>query len=342
MGCPQCQSEDISDSGICLVCGYVTSIDSDAQESESPAENEINEADSGNEDIEAQGDSGSVEADEFEAEETEKQEGKPSWRLELSQRLQAIKQKREATDPAQPQTKPKPVPKPATQAAKPAITSAARSLEMPPASRPLPKPRVPLPKQKTLQPLEPEMHGEKPVSREVKGPDVQTLIDNAVLGRPVQPSEAAPAAEYSGPEVEFIPDDEGKLILLSRTLSGLIDLIVVLLCSGMCIIAADFFSGVIALDSGSYLIFSLLFLLTYLFYSLFFLSASNQTVGMMITDLHVVDEDGKRPSISQLIRRCFGFVASVLVVGLGLLWSLFDQENRCFHDRISDTRVLRL
>ena len=96
---------------------------------------------------------------------------------------------------------------------------------------------------------------------------------------------------FSDPRMELPSDDEGKLILLSRTLSGLVDLIIVLLCSGVCIIAADFFSGIIALDTISYLIFSVLFLLIYFFYSLFFLAASNQTIGMMITDLRVVDAD---------------------------------------------------
>ena len=38
MGCPQCQSDDISDSGICLACGYVTSISGTAQEPESESE----------------------------------------------------------------------------------------------------------------------------------------------------------------------------------------------------------------------------------------------------------------------------------------------------------------
>ena len=38
---------------------------------------------------------------------------------------------------------------------------------------------------------------------------------------------------------------EGKLILLSRTLSGLVDLLIVVLCTGVFIIAADYFSGIV-------------------------------------------------------------------------------------------------
>jgi uncharacterized RDD family membrane protein YckC len=210
-----------------------------------------------------------------------------------------------------------------------------------PVSRQVPKAKGPQPKQKTLQPLGLGLSEDKPASKEAAPRDVQALIDNAVSGKSAQPAGLVIDAGYSDSSLELPSDDEGKLILLSRTLSGLVDLIVVMLCSGICLIAADFFSGIISLDAVSYLIFAVLFLLIYFFYSLFFLAASNQTIGMMITDLRVVDADGRRPSVSQILRRCFGYLASVLVLGLGLLWSLFDRESQCFHDRISDTRIVR-
>jgi len=119
-------------------------------------------------------------------------------------------------------------------------------------------------------------------------------------------------------------------------------LIIILLCTGVLFIAADFFSGIIALDTVSYLCFSGLFLLMYFFYSLFFLASSNQTIGMMITDLRVVGLYEERPSLGQLFRRCWGYLASILGFGFGLLWGLFDRESFCFHDRISDTHVIRM
>ena len=344
MGCPQCQSDDISDSGICVACGYVTSISGTEQEPEGGSE--FCESVSGTEDSESQSHSGLIEVDYSEGEPKEEQaEEKPAWRQELAQRLHAIKQKREAMGVAkqsQARDKNPSIPPQRTQTGQPSILSAARAFDATPVYKPMPKPQTPLPKQKTLQPLSLGLSGGTPVPRETEPRDVQELIDNAISGRSSQSAGTDAPGGSSDPGMELPSDDEGKLILLSRTLSGMVDLIIVLLCSGVCILAADFFSGIIALDSISYLIFSVLFLLTYFFYSLFFLAASSQTIGMMITDLRVVDADGGRPSISQLLRRDFGYLASLLVLGLGLLWSLFDRESQCFHDRISDTRVIRL
>jgi len=131
-------------------------------------------------------------------------------------------------------------------------------------------------------------------------------------------------------------------MLLSRTLSGLIDLIVVVLCTGGFILAADHFAGIVILDSISLFDYSALFLMTYILYSIFFLAACGQTIGMMITDLRVVGSGRKRPSVSRLLGRCLGYLLSLLVLGIGLLWSLFDRESLCFHDRVSLTRVVRV
>jgi uncharacterized RDD family membrane protein YckC len=344
MGCPQCQSDDISDSGICFACGYVTSISTPEQES--TLENDGQESSLETDGSESQTHSGLIEVDYSEGEaKAEQEEEKPAWRQELSQRLQAIKQKREASGMSkqvQGKDKNPPVPVQRLQTPAPAIMPAVKAFEAMPAPKPVPKPKAPQPKQKTLQPVSLGLSEEKPVPKEPPPGDVRALIDNAVSGKATQPSRPAMDADYSDTGLELHSDDEGKLILLSRTLSGLVDLIIVLLCSGICILAADFFSGIIALDTVSYLIFSGLFLLIYFFYSLFFLSVSNQTIGMMITDLRVIDAEGGRPSMNQLLRRCFGHLASALILGLGLVWSLFDRESQCFHDRISDTRVIRL
>lgn len=345
MGCPQCQSDDINEFGKCLACGYAVSPYADAPETEFEPEDAGRESASLYEDGEMQSPSGLIEMDYSEGEAGgAPEEEKPSWRQELSQRLQAIKEKRQAMDPsrqAEVGDRNPPASPQRTSRVQPASPAAAKPFEPAPAYKPARKPKTPPPRQKTLQPLDLGLSEAKPDPKATLPRDVQALIDSAVRGKP-QPA-ADPAAFAGNPahEMDLSADDEGKLILLSRTLSGLVDFIIVLLSSGLCIIAADFFSGIIALDTISYLIFSVLLLLTYFCYSLYFLSASNQTVGMMITDLRVIDAAGGRPSVSQLLRRCFGYLASVLVLGFGLLWGLFDRESQCFHDRISDTRVVR-
>lgn len=135
------------------------------------------------------------------------------------------------------------------------------------------------------------------------------------------------------------PGQDGKLILLSRTLSGLIDLLFVFLWTVAFIIAEDSFSGIEIFDQSSVFNGVLLLLANYFLYSLFFLGTSNQTIGMMITNLHVVGESGRRPGMGRIALRCLLFLPSLLLLGTGLIWAFVDRENRCLHDAASRTRV---
>jgi len=218
----------------------------------------------------------------------------------------------------------------------------AKTIQDMPIRKPAPKPLAPIPRQKTLEPLQQETPGAKPAGKAADPVEIRHLIDTVVSRQ--SPSAEIPAAldEGSGAAAEPFADSEGKLILLSRTLSGLVDLICVVLCTGSFILAADFFSGIIVLDSISLADFCVLLLLTYFIYSLFFLAASSQTIGMMITDLRVVAVGKPRPSLKQWVARCFAYLGSLLGLGIGLAWSLFNRENVCLHDRLSGTRVVRI
>jgi uncharacterized RDD family membrane protein YckC len=335
MGCPQCQSKEISASGVCPVCGYVTSTDTPAPESE-PDSTETRAVSSG------------IEIDYSEdARKPEQQEDRPQWRRDLAQRLQAIKEKREAKAAREPskrsgsQEKRLSVAVPRPKESRPQVIASATFLEGAPVPRPVQRPRSPVPKQKILQPLSHETPVAGPSVPAPEARDVQTLIDNAVSGKALQADTSRLATGLFGTDPDASSDDEGKLILLSRTLSGLVDLIVVSICSGVCILAADFVSGIIELDAISYLAFTILFLLIYFLYSLFFLTAAGQTIGMMITDLRVINAHEGRPSLRQLLCRCGGYLVSLFGLGFGLIWSLFNRENLCFHDHISGTQVIR-
>ena len=352
MSCPQCQSNEISSAGICMVCGYQMPASPSVPEPESEEEETLEET---LEEIpsetkketqeEGYSFSGMIKMDYsgLASAPTPKEE-LPQWRKELSERLQAIKQKKEAigTSGMQMESKAASVSASQTQIAEPPATVPARLVEKSHFHKPAQKPRVPAPRQKVLQPLEPESVAVKPVLKTPDPQEIQNLIDNAVslqaaaVGAPSLIADAPISAP--GP----FADQEGKLILLSRTLSGLVDLIFVVLCTGAFIIAADFFSGILVLDSISCADFSVLFLLTFFVYSIFFLATSNQTIGMMITDLRVVGADERRPSVRQLLSRCGGYLISLLGLGIGLLWSLFNRDSLCFHDRLSDTRVIRI
>jgi len=144
---------------------------------------------------------------------------------------------------------------------------------------------------------------------------------------------------------EFHPREnvESRPILFSRTLAGLVDLAIIGLSTGSLILAAAFFSKISAPDSSSIVFLSILFLLVFFLYCLVFLGFSNQTIGMMVIHLQVVGETGQRYlGTGRALARGCCYLASLLFLGIGLIWAFFDRGNRCLHDRLTHTQVVRL
>ncbi len=335
MACPQCQSNEISPEGSCLICGY--KIDAKPTEPKEEADPQP-EA----------GPSGAIEVNYAEGEPAAGKSEVPPWRQQLSQRLHEIKQKRESMAASAPvERKPAPAPAPPMKSLE-SMNSLQERLKRVPVRKPQ-VPVIPLPRQRKLEPLpEPAPRpAPQPSSKPADVQEIRNLIDSAVSKQaPTAPARpelvsviASGPAPASAPALE---PSEGKLIFLSRTLAGLVDLIVVVLCTGGFIIAADYFSGIIELDHLSLALFAVVFLMVFFVYSLFFLSATNQTIGMMITDLRVVAGSETRPSIRQLLGRCSAFLLSLLCAGIGLFLGLFDRDSLCFHDRVSGTHVVRI
>jgi uncharacterized RDD family membrane protein YckC len=70
---------------------------------------------------------------------------------------------------------------------------------------------------------------------------------------------------------------------------------------------------------------------------LLFVLASGDTAGLRWVQLRLVDFDGRRPNREQRAQRMAGEMLSVIAAGLGLLWSLVDEESLTWHDHISKT-----
>ncbi len=333
MICPHCQNDKISDSGICLVCGHqVASLD--IARSPAPASQTTKKNSENGSGVIGTGNSKTA---------SESSEELPQWRKELSQRLQEIREKKRATAAVRKQAQSKPVSLPVTQnqAADRPDTGAMKLVDRPPVRKAVQKPQTLPPRQRPLQPVNPEPAPSKTASKTTGKKEIETLIDNAVSQKSTTTRTPVPVRETPSSAPRSYKDMEGKLIFLSRTLSGLIDLICIVFFVGIFIIAADHFGGIIVLDEVSLADFAALFLLTYFVYSLFFLTASSQTLGMMIADLRVIGINRKRPSMQQLVKRCFWHLISLLACGIILLWGLFDRDNLCLHDRLSNTRVIR-
>lgn len=329
MTCPRCGSEKFIPGGICPACNFK---DEPRRLLDNQAANEATSSES----------VAGVKS-RIESQTANTGEEIPEWRLELWKRLESLKmeQKTEESGKQIPKKQTPPVPKiiqidqSVPESAPPPVAGNEGTAMQPPRPEPLTRNfQDPSPRQKTIASL-----GEKVF--QTPEPDhsdnIRDLIDITVSR---QSTKSIPETSIFTRRTAV--DPENKYILLSRTLGGLIDLIIVLLCTAAFVIAADSFSGIVVLDHISIIEYAALFLMIFLFYSIFFLAASGQTIGMMITDLRVIGIANSRPSISQLFARCFGYLLSVIVLGVGLFWSFFDRKNRCLHDRLSDTSVIRI
>ncbi|HYK88739.1 MAG TPA: RDD family protein [Acidobacteriota bacterium] len=301
----------------------------------------------------------------------------PQWRMDLARRLQEIRQKREVgaaggleqrsanapalsevqlttkledaeSAPAKVSATPrvqrrsprvlKPIP-----VAAPSSSPARATKATPMALKPVDLPLFRTEGSQSPSRAESEAVSERATASPDSLKDVRNLIDSIVIHPEGGHNVAATTQELPQSVVEAVlPSPDDRLILVSRTLSGLVDLLVVAICTGALIIATDVTSGIDIFDGKSLAVYSLLLFAVFFVYSAFFLGTANQTIGMMLTDLKLINAEDRRPHMGQILWRCFGYLVSVFMLGAGLLWGCFDRQSRCLHDRLSDTRVVRL
>lgn len=76
-------------------------------------------------------------------------------------------------------------------------------------------------------------------------------------------------------------------------------------------------------------------------YMALFLTLTNATPGMRYAGIGLCTFNGHSPSREQRSRRLTGLLLSVLPLGLGLVWALFDADHLTWHDRLSKTYLRR-
>jgi uncharacterized RDD family membrane protein YckC len=86
---------------------------------------------------------------------------------------------------------------------------------------------------------------------------------------------------------------------------------------------------------------AVLVLLVVGFFGLFW-TRRGQTLGMASWRLRVEREDGSLLGWGDTLRRLGWSLLSLLPLGLGYLWIVFDPQRRAWHDRLSGTRVVVL
>lgn len=67
-----------------------------------------------------------------------------------------------------------------------------------------------------------------------------------------------------------------------------------------------------------------------------------QTLGMRAWRIRLVTREGGPMTWGRALQRFAAAWLSILPMGLGFWWSLFDPERRCWHDLLTDTRVIRV
>ena len=95
-----------------------------------------------------------------------------------------------------------------------------------------------------------------------------------------------------------------------------------------------------ALD-GDPLLSTLLFFVLFGFFAKFW-THSGQTLGMQVWGVRVQNADGTAISLWQALLRFIVSIGSWLCLGLGFVWSIFDKQNRTWHDIYSNSQLVRI
>jgi len=84
-----------------------------------------------------------------------------------------------------------------------------------------------------------------------------------------------------------------------------------------------------------------LFIFGFIFiYFTFFWSFSGHTPGMAFMGIRVVPIQGGPMSLIRSILRFFAYIPSILSLGIGFLWIIFDDQRQAWQDTIARTYVI--
>lgn len=139
--------------------------------------------------------------------------------------------------------------------------------------------------------------------------------------------------------LEELYDDRAPV--LSRIAGSVIDILVVAFASSP-------FAAIIELTNGNWgdwrVVASMggIFLIVMFLYLTAATALAGRTWGMSLVSLRAVDADtGLPPTTKQSVGRAILYIVSLITLGLGILYALFDAEGRTAHDLLSGTAVVR-
>jgi uncharacterized RDD family membrane protein YckC len=95
--------------------------------------------------------------------------------------------------------------------------------------------------------------------------------------------------------------------------------------------------GSISLDAASLPYYGVALMLITTLYRLLWCLGNCDTAGVQWAGLQLLNFNGQMPTRTERARRLAGGVVSTIALGIGLIWSLVDEEHLTWHDYISNT-----
>jgi uncharacterized RDD family membrane protein YckC len=77
-------------------------------------------------------------------------------------------------------------------------------------------------------------------------------------------------------------------------------------------------------------------------YEIYFIRKFDATPGKMVLGLKLVRADGTKLTVGRIVGRYFGKMVSSFTLMIGYIIAAFDDQKRTLHDRMCDTRVIRI
>jgi uncharacterized RDD family membrane protein YckC len=163
----------------------------------------------------------------------------------------------------------------------------------------------------------------------------QLIPEKVDADQPESLDEDLAAAEFD----EALYDDRAPV--LTRIAGSAIDMLVVAFASSP-------FAAIIELTNGNWgdlrVVASMgaIVLIVMFLYLTAATALAGRTWGMSLVSLRAVDADtGLPPTTKQAVGRAALYILSLITLGLGILYALFDAEGRTAHDHLSGTAVVR-
>ncbi len=94
-----------------------------------------------------------------------------------------------------------------------------------------------------------------------------------------------------------------------------------------------------AIESGNLAYNAFLLSISFLYFGWHWVKGG-QTLGMRSWHIYVINESMQNPNWKQASLRFFSALLSLLLLGLGFVWSLFDKNKLALHDKLSKTRLI--